>query len=127
MTKIDGACGETEKDLKNVYKSKHVKKKVSVSFSLYTTHGVSLSVQILSKVLWGPNFMLIYELKCFFNTQMTDFSAAVGIPLNYIFPVKNYCEEIDLKDDVDSLILSALRRMIDFGDDFINKTWSAGG
>lgn len=42
MTKIDEACGETEENLKNVYKSKHVKKKVSVSFSLYITHGVSL-------------------------------------------------------------------------------------
>lgn len=42
MTNIDGACGETEKNLKNVYKSKHLKKKVSVSIGLYTTHGVSL-------------------------------------------------------------------------------------
>ena len=65
--------------------------------------------------------MLIYELKCFFNTQMKDFSAAVGIPMNRIFPVKNYSEEINISDDVDSLILSALRCMIDFGDDFINK------
>ncbi|KAM8748346.1 interferon-induced protein 44-like isoform 1-T2 [Acanthopagrus schlegelii] len=79
MTKIDEACGETEKNLRNVYKSKHLKKK------------------------------------------MKDFSAAVGIPMNCIFPVKNYSEEIDISDDVDSLILSALRRMIDFGDDFINK------
>ncbi|XP_073329873.1 interferon-induced protein 44-like [Pagrus major] len=79
ITKIDEACAETEKDLKNVYKSKHLKKK------------------------------------------MNDFSAAVGIPMNCIFPVKNYSEEIEIKDDVDSLILSALRRMIDFGDDFINK------
>uniref|UniRef100_A0A671WJW5 G domain-containing protein n=1 Tax=Sparus aurata TaxID=8175 RepID=A0A671WJW5_SPAAU len=80
MTKIDEACGETEKELKNVYKSKHLKKK------------------------------------------MKDFSAAVGIPMNYIFPVKNYSEEIDINDDVDTLILSALRCMIDFGDDFINET-----
>uniref|UniRef100_A0A3Q2QY53 G domain-containing protein n=1 Tax=Fundulus heteroclitus TaxID=8078 RepID=A0A3Q2QY53_FUNHE len=78
MTHIDEACGETEKDLKNVYKSKHLKKKV-------------------------------------------DFSAAVGIPLNCVFPVKNYSHEIDLNDDVDTLILSALRKMIDFGDDFIEK------
>ncbi|XP_035990895.1 interferon-induced protein 44 isoform X1 [Fundulus heteroclitus] len=79
MTHIDEACGETEKDLKNVYKSRYLKKK------------------------------------------MTDFSAAVGIPLNCVFPVKNYSHEIDLNDDVDTLILSALRKIIDFGDDFIEK------
>uniref|UniRef100_A0A3Q2Q6U5 Interferon-induced protein 44-like n=1 Tax=Fundulus heteroclitus TaxID=8078 RepID=A0A3Q2Q6U5_FUNHE len=78
MTHIDEACGETEKDLKNVYKSKYLKKRV-------------------------------------------NFSAAVGIPLNCVFPVKNYSDEIDLKDDIDTLILSALRKMIDFGDDFIER------
>lgn len=30
ITNIDTACGETEKDLRNVYKSKHLKKKVSL-------------------------------------------------------------------------------------------------
>ncbi|KAK2812302.1 hypothetical protein Q5P01_000038 [Channa striata] len=79
ITNIDAACGETEKDVKNVYKSKHLKKK------------------------------------------MTDFSSAVGIPVNCIFPVKNYSHEIDINNDVDSLILSALRRMIDFGDDYIEN------
>ncbi|CAK6983822.1 interferon-induced protein 44-like, partial [Scomber scombrus] len=79
VTKIDEACGETEKSLKNIYHSKYVKKK------------------------------------------MTDFSSRLGIPLNCIFPVKNYSSEISLDDDVDSLILSALRLMINFGDDFINK------
>lgn len=83
ITKIDEACDETEKDLRNVYKSKYLKKK------------------------------------------MKDFSSAVGIPMNCIFPVKNYNEEIDLNDDVDTLILSALRRMIDFGDDFIDKMYSS--
>ncbi|MEQ2272238.1 hypothetical protein XENORESO_017202 [Xenotaenia resolanae] len=79
MTHIDDACGEIEKDLKTVYKSKYLRKK------------------------------------------MKDFSAAVGIPINCIFPVKSYSEEIDLKDDVDFLILSALKKMVDFGDDFIEK------
>ncbi|KAM4560699.1 interferon-induced protein 44-like [Fundulus diaphanus] len=79
LTHIDAACGEIEKDLKNVYKSKYLRKKIK------------------------------------------DFSAAVGIPLNCIFPVKNYSEEIDLNNDVDTLILSALKKMVDFGDDFIEK------
>uniref|UniRef100_A0A3Q2Q8Y0 Interferon-induced protein 44-like n=1 Tax=Fundulus heteroclitus TaxID=8078 RepID=A0A3Q2Q8Y0_FUNHE len=79
ITHIDEACGETEKDLKNVYKSRHLRKK------------------------------------------MKDFSAAVGIPMNCIFPVKNYSHETNLNDDMDTLILYALRKMIDFGDDFIEK------
>ncbi|XP_053184213.1 interferon-induced protein 44-like [Scomber japonicus] len=79
ITHIDEACKETEEDLRNVYKSKHLKQK------------------------------------------MKDFSAVVGIPMNVIFSVKNYKEENDIVDDVDSLILSALRRMIDFGDDFIGN------
>ncbi|XP_054908931.1 interferon-induced protein 44-like [Poeciliopsis prolifica] len=79
MTRIDEACSETQKDLRKVYKSKYLRKK------------------------------------------MRDFSSAVGIPLNCIFPVKNYSEEIDLNDDIDMLILSALRNMINFGDDFIEK------
>lgn len=53
--------------------------------------------------------------------KMNDFSSAVGIPMNCIFPLKNYSDEIDINDDIDILILSALRKMIDFGDDFIDK------
>uniref|UniRef100_A0A667WQA8 Uncharacterized protein n=1 Tax=Myripristis murdjan TaxID=586833 RepID=A0A667WQA8_9TELE len=78
ITKIDLACEEIQKDLKNVYKSKYLKE------------------------------------------TMKNFSDLVGIPMNYIFPVKNYSEEINIKNDVDSLILSVLRRIIDFGEEFIN-------
>ncbi|KAM6934994.1 interferon-induced protein 44-like [Xenentodon cancila] len=79
LTRIDEACGETEKSLRNVYKSKHLKKKMSY------------------------------------------FSSRLGIPMNCILPVKNYSHEINLEEDVNTLILSALKLMIDFGDDFINK------
>lgn len=51
---------------------------------------------------------------------MEQFSADVGIPMNCIFPVKNYHEEIDLDSDVDLLILSALKHIINFGEDFVN-------
>ncbi|KAM6934987.1 interferon-induced protein 44-like [Xenentodon cancila] len=79
LTHIDTACGETEKSLRNVYKSKHLKKK------------------------------------------MSDFSSRLGIPMNCILPMKNYSDEINLEEDINTLILSALKLMIDFGDDFINK------
>ncbi|XP_029911884.1 interferon-induced protein 44-like [Myripristis murdjan] len=78
ITKIDLACPQIQKDLKNVYLSKKLKE------------------------------------------TMEQFSQLVGIPMSYIFPVKNYDEEINIKDDVDSLILSALRQIIDFGEEFIN-------
>ncbi|XP_008400479.1 interferon-induced protein 44-like [Poecilia reticulata] len=79
LTHVDEACGETEKNLRNVYKSKHLKKK------------------------------------------MGDFSSSLGIPMNCILLMKNYSKEIQLNSDVDTLILSALRLMVDFGDDYADK------
>ncbi|KAM3602533.1 uncharacterized protein V6R79_005892 [Siganus canaliculatus] len=52
--------------------------------------------------------------------MMEQISADVGIPKNSIFPVKNYHEEIRLNDDADSLILNALRNIIDAGNDCVN-------
>uniref|UniRef100_A0A3Q3WXN3 KAP NTPase domain-containing protein n=1 Tax=Mola mola TaxID=94237 RepID=A0A3Q3WXN3_MOLML len=43
----------------------------------------------------------------------------VGIPMDCIFPVKNYHEEIDLDNDIDMLILSTLKNVIDLGEDYI--------
>uniref|UniRef100_A0A3B5QR55 Interferon-induced protein 44-like n=2 Tax=Xiphophorus maculatus TaxID=8083 RepID=A0A3B5QR55_XIPMA len=79
LTHIDSACGETQKNLKNVYRSKHLKKK------------------------------------------MGDFSSSLGIPMNCILLMKNYSHEIQLNPDVDTLILNALKLMIDFGDDYAEK------
>ncbi|KAF1383088.1 hypothetical protein PFLUV_G00150690 [Perca fluviatilis] len=53
--------------------------------------------------------------------KVKDFSAAVGVPENYIFPVKNYSDETHINDDVNTLILSALRQMINLGDNFSEK------
>lgn len=54
--------------------------------------------------------------------KMMEFSHAVGIPLNCIMAVKNYSEgEMENEPDMDTLILTALRHMINFGDDFIEE------
>ncbi|XP_055362622.1 interferon-induced protein 44-like [Betta splendens] len=79
LTKVDEACPEVQRDLRNVYRSRRLKKK------------------------------------------MEQLSADSGIPMNCIFPVKNYHEEIDLSDDMDALILSVLTSIIHFGDDCINR------
>ncbi|XP_043987730.1 interferon-induced protein 44-like [Gambusia affinis] len=76
LTNIDAACGETETNLRNVYRSKHLQRK------------------------------------------MRDFSCSLGIPMNCILPVKGYSYEIELDPDVNTLILSALKLIIDFGDDY---------
>uniref|UniRef100_A0A8C9YTR5 G domain-containing protein n=1 Tax=Sander lucioperca TaxID=283035 RepID=A0A8C9YTR5_SANLU len=65
------------------------------------------------------NLRNVYRSK-YIKTKMEEFSANVGIPMNCIFPVKNYHEEINLNNEIDSLILSALRNIINFGDDCIN-------
>ncbi|XP_029996427.1 interferon-induced protein 44-like isoform X3 [Sphaeramia orbicularis] len=78
LTNIDEACPEVDADLRNVYRSKHVKK------------------------------------------QMEVLSKSLGIPLNCIFPVKNYHSEVTPNDDLEMLILMALKQMLNFGEDFVN-------
>lgn len=77
-THIDNICEEVEKDVKNVFRSKYLKQK------------------------------------------MSEFSSTVGIPMNCIFPLKNYCEEVDNQEDMDTLILSALKHMLTYADDYLD-------
>ena len=51
---------------------------------------------------------------------MQQFSAGVGIPMKSIFPVKNYHDEINLNNDIDSLILSAMKHIITAGENHVN-------
>ncbi|XP_058235910.1 interferon-induced protein 44-like [Hemibagrus wyckioides] len=48
-------------------------------------------------------------------------SHRLGIPINHIFPVKTYHEEIDTDDDMDLLILKALDQIVNIAADNLNK------
>nr|XP_020510636.1 LOW QUALITY PROTEIN: interferon-induced protein 44-like [Labrus bergylta] len=52
--------------------------------------------------------------------QVEKFSVTVGIPIKSIFLVKNYESEINTSDDISRPILTALKQMVTFGEDYIN-------
>ncbi|XP_030603679.1 interferon-induced protein 44-like [Archocentrus centrarchus] len=56
----------------------------------------------------------------FLNEQMEKLSSILGLPMNCIFLVKNYHTEIETDDSMDSLILSVLKKIIDYGEDYLN-------
>ncbi|KAL3987226.1 polyadenylate-binding protein 2 [Sarotherodon galilaeus] len=66
------------------------------------------------------NIKDVYKSSCL-KEQMEKVSVSLGIPLYCIFPVKNYHSEIQTDNDVDTLILAALKQMIDFGEDYVNN------
>lgn len=44
-----------------------------------------------------------------------------GLPSAHIFPVKNYVSEPNLKIALDILIMKALKRCLEFADDFMDE------
>ncbi|XP_075942309.1 interferon-induced protein 44-like [Anarhichas minor] len=61
-----------------------------------------------------------YRIK-YLKEQVDKFSMLLGIPPNCIFLVKNYHSEIKTNDDMNALILTALKQMITFGEDFLDN------
>ncbi|XP_063048717.1 interferon-induced protein 44-like [Engraulis encrasicolus] len=55
------------------------------------------------------------------KAQMEVCSNRLGVPMNFIFPVKNYHEEIDLDNDIDVLLLSALTRILNIANDHVDQ------
>lgn len=58
--------------------------------------------------------------------KIDEISADVGILVNYMFPVWNNYEG-EKKDVVDTLILAALKQLLDYGDDFFDATEQTEG
>ncbi|KAB5523234.1 hypothetical protein PHYPO_G00150150 [Pangasianodon hypophthalmus] len=61
----------------------------------------------------------IYESR-HVKEKMQCCSDILGIPLNQIFPVKNYHEELDTNNDMDALILQAMKQIINCATDYMN-------
>ncbi|XP_050960588.1 interferon-induced protein 44-like isoform X3 [Labeo rohita] len=51
-------------------------------------------------------------------------SSKVGVPMNHIFPVKNYHDEIDTNDDTDILILKAFEQIVQLANDKLEDSES---
>nr|XP_024655110.1 interferon-induced protein 44-like [Maylandia zebra] len=62
----------------------------------------------------------VYKSECL-QKRIEEFSKRVGIPINFIFPVKNYHSETELNPDMDAIIMNAMRHIIDIGNDSLNR------
>lgn len=54
---------------------------------------------------------------------MQECSNSVGLPMNCIFPVKNYHEENKLDGKMDSLILDALKNVVNFAESYVDRLY----
>ncbi|KAL6488190.1 hypothetical protein MHYP_G00019310 [Metynnis hypsauchen] len=53
--------------------------------------------------------------------KMRECSIGLGVPMNCIFPVWNYHEETEIKEEINCLMLHALTKIVHFADDYIVK------
>ncbi|KAF4075400.1 hypothetical protein AMELA_G00234090 [Ameiurus melas] len=94
---------------------------------LVIAHELKIPVVVLmSKVdaacpLVKENLKMIYR-SMKIKERMEKCSVSLGVPLNYIFPVKNYHEEITNSAEIDILILMALINILNFANEFVERT-----
>uniref|UniRef100_UPI00358FD82C interferon-induced protein 44-like isoform X2 n=1 Tax=Myxine glutinosa TaxID=7769 RepID=UPI00358FD82C len=56
------------------------------------------------------------------NEKMNEVKQKLGIPLNNVFPVKNYATTAETDTNMDILLLYTFKRMLDFAGDFIENS-----
>ncbi|XP_047199800.1 interferon-induced protein 44-like isoform X6 [Hippoglossus stenolepis] len=62
----------------------------------------------------------IYKSR-YLKEKVEEFHHLLGIPMNCIFLVKNYCDEIESNDKINAAIVCVLKQMLYFGEDFLEK------
>uniref|UniRef100_H9GQ56 G domain-containing protein n=1 Tax=Anolis carolinensis TaxID=28377 RepID=H9GQ56_ANOCA len=68
----------------------------------------------------GKNISNVYRSKVV-EAKMQLTAERLGIPLCNIVPVKNYCSELELKENIDILILLALRQILRLGESYLDN------
>ncbi|XP_047671051.1 interferon-induced protein 44-like isoform X4 [Tachysurus fulvidraco] len=66
------------------------------------------------------NLQNVYKSKKI-KDNMEKCSNELGVPLNHIFPILNYHEQIDMNEDINCLMLDALTLIIYFAKDYVLK------
>nr|XP_015195121.1 PREDICTED: interferon-induced protein 44-like [Lepisosteus oculatus] len=83
-------------------------------------------VMLLTKVdiacpLVGNDLQKVYRSR-YIKAEIEKASQILGIPINYILPVKNYCVKTSLNDDTDVLALTALLQILRFTNCHLENT-----
>ncbi|XP_072562815.1 interferon-induced protein 44-like [Paramormyrops kingsleyae] len=60
---------------------------------------------------------------CYIKDLIKKASTCLGIAESNVLPVKNYSHEIELNDTCDILLLSAVKQMLNFADDYIESIY----
>ncbi|XP_049917254.1 interferon-induced protein 44-like isoform X2 [Epinephelus moara] len=57
----------------------------------------------------------------YIQRKARELSESLGIPLSCVLPVKNYSEELELDQDTDILLLTAMEHMLNYADSFFEN------
>ncbi|XP_044230829.1 interferon-induced protein 44-like [Thunnus albacares] len=57
----------------------------------------------------------------YIQRKARELSESLGIPLSYVLPVKNYSEELELDQNTDILLFSAVEQMLNYADSFFEN------
>ncbi|XP_028250669.1 interferon-induced protein 44-like [Parambassis ranga] len=57
----------------------------------------------------------------YIQKKAREISESIGIPLSCVLPVKNYCEELGLDVEIDTLLLTAVEQMLNYADNYFEN------
>ncbi|XP_058273968.1 interferon-induced protein 44-like [Hemibagrus wyckioides] len=98
--------------------------KIKQSFKAAAKLGIS-QVIVMTKIdeicpLVKEKLRNVYKSKKI-KEKMKECSNILSVPMTCIFPVKNYHEETKTNDDIDVLLLNALKQMIHYANDYTEE------